>query len=298
MNKLNIEPIQPPDLDEWLRMRQALWTSSTRQELADEIRDFFSAKKINGLLSEVFVLRREPGGLGGFVEVSLRPLARGCVTTPVGYVEGWHVDEDLRRKGVGRALIAAAEKWARLHNCSEMASDCGTTNHVSHQSHLALGFTPAIEYLNFRRWLSDPPTPARDFIAILANKISSETPVQLVTDPAAGGIAVFCGTTRAEKHADGRDLIALDYEAYSEMATQQMRDLAVRAREKWPIIKLAILHRIGRVNIAEPSVVIAVSTPHRGDAFEACKWLIDTLKSEVAIWKKEIWSDGSGSWVG
>jgi molybdopterin synthase catalytic subunit len=121
--------------------------------------------------------------------------------------------------------------------------------------------------------------------------------VAFVTHPAAGGIDVFLGTTRAEKSGDNGELIALDYEAYEEMALPQMRDLAKRAREKWPIVKLAILHRVGRVAVGEPSVIIAVSTPHRADAFTACKYLIDSLKAEVAIWKKEIWSDGSGSWV-
>lgn len=113
----------------------------------------------------------------------------------------------------------------------------------------------------------------------------------------AGGVAVFLGCTRAETHADGRNLIALDYEAYEEMALKQMHDLAAAAREKWPIVKLAVLHRVGRVGLGEPSVLIAVSTPHRGEAFEACRWLIDALKKDVAVWKKEVWDDGDATWV-
>ena len=118
-----------------------------------------------------------------------------------------------------------------------------------------------------------------------------------VHDPHAGGIAVFLGTTRAERRSDGADLLALDYDAYPEMAATQLRDLAARARGQWPVIKLALLHRTGRVPLGEPSVLIAVSTPHRADAFAACRWLIDTLKAEAAIWKKEVWSDGNDSWV-
>jgi molybdopterin synthase catalytic subunit len=136
-----------------------------------------------------------------------------------------------------------------------------------------------------------------DFIEIRETTLSAADAIAFVAAPAAGGIDVFLGTTRAEKSSDGRELVALDYEAYSEMALQQMRDLAKRAREKWLIAKLAILHRVGRVVVGEPSVIIAVSTPHRADAFAACKFLIDSLKAEVAIWKKEIWADGSGSWV-
>lgn len=136
-----------------------------------------------------------------------------------------------------------------------------------------------------------------DWIEILAAALPVQRAIEFVADSGAGGIAIFLGTTRNETRADGRVLLALDYEAYGEMAIEQMRDLARRAREKWPIIKLALLHRTGRVALAEPSVVIAVSTPHRGEAFDACQWLIDTLKSEVTIWKKEIWADGSGTWV-
>src|SRR2546423_18165 len=81
------------------------------------------------------------------------------------------------------------------------------------------------------------------------------------------------------------------------MATKRMHELARRARERWRIVSLAILHRSGRVALGEPSVLIAVACPHRAEAFEACRWLIDTLKAEVAIWKKEVWSDGTGTWV-
>ena len=137
-----------------------------------------------------------------------------------------------------------------------------------------------------------------DWTAVLSNAIPTSDATSRLADPAAGGIAIFLGTTRAESNDEGRPLIALDYEAYPDMALPQLQILADRARQKWPIVKLALLHRVGRVALAEPSVIIAVATPHRQDAFEACRWLIDTLKSEAAIWKKEIWADGSGSWVG
>ena len=121
--------------------------------------------------------------------------------------------------------------------------------------------------------------------------------VRFVTDPRAGGIDVFLGTTRAERNAAGQDLLALDYEAYAEMAVGRMRQLAATARERWPVVRLALLHRTGRVPVAEPSVVIAVACPHRGDAFAACRWLIDALKADVPIWKQEVWADGSATWV-
>ena len=138
---------------------------------------------------------------------------------------------------------------------------------------------------------------ADDQVHLTSEPLDAAAAVAFVTDGHAGGIDVFLGTTRAETAPDGRVLIALDYEAYEQMAAEQLRDLARRAREQWPIVKLALLHRTGRVAIGEPSVLIAVSTPHRGDAFAACRWLIDALKKDAAIWKKEVWADGTGTWV-
>lgn len=137
-----------------------------------------------------------------------------------------------------------------------------------------------------------------DWIAILSDPLPTPAVVEFVTDPRAGGINIFLGTTREETHPTGRELLALDYEAYTEMALPQLHDLARRARQHWPIVKLAILHRIGRVPLGHPSVIIAVSTVHRSESFAACRFLIDALKSEAAIWKKELWTDGSASWVG
>jgi molybdopterin synthase catalytic subunit len=111
-----------------------------------------------------------------------------------------------------------------------------------------------------------------------------------------GAIALFLGITRRDSAA-GREVISLDYEAYEEMATAQMRRLAEEARRRWPISRIVMLHRIGRVDVGQPSVLIVVSTPHRAEAFEACRFLIDRIKAEATIWKKEIWSDRSSTWV-
>lgn len=137
-----------------------------------------------------------------------------------------------------------------------------------------------------------------DWIQLQAEPLENARVTQFVSVPEAGGIAIFLGTTRAEQSPQHGDLVALDYEAYEEMARQQMQDLARCARQRWPICRLAILHRIGRVALAEPSVIIAVSSAHRAEAFDACRWIIDTLKAEVTIWKKEVWEGGGESWVG
>jgi molybdopterin synthase catalytic subunit len=137
-----------------------------------------------------------------------------------------------------------------------------------------------------------------DWIEILPTALNVAASVKFVSDAAAGGIDVFLGTTRVEHSPDGRDLVALDYEAYPEMALARMKLLVERARAQWPIVKVAMLHRTGRVAPAEPSVIIAVSCPHRGESFAACKWLIDQLKVDVPIWKKEVWEHGEHTWAG
>ena len=138
---------------------------------------------------------------------------------------------------------------------------------------------------------------SEDMIRLQPHPLDVPAAVSFVTDRRAGGICVFLGTTRAETRDDGVELTSLDYEAYPEMASRQFENLAARARARWPILRLALLHRTGRVALGEPSVLIAVSTPHRSGAFDACRWLIDTLKAEAAIWKKEVWEDGKGTWV-
>jgi catechol 2,3-dioxygenase-like lactoylglutathione lyase family enzyme len=125
-------------------MRRLLWPPEESEDHAAEIARFFGGDSIvscpGGGAAAVLVVERDQGGLGGFVEAGLRPFAEGCETRPVGYVEGWFVDEDLRRRGVGRALLAAAEAWAIGEGCAEMASDCDPANEASRLAHLASGY--------------------------------------------------------------------------------------------------------------------------------------------------------------
>jgi molybdopterin synthase catalytic subunit len=111
----------------------------------------------------------------------------------------------------------------------------------------------------------------------------------------AGAVVLFLGTVRELTH--GRRTESLDYECYPEMAEKKLAELEAEARRRWPIIECAIVHRLGHMELGEASVAVAVSTPHRHDAFEAGKWLIDTLKEVVPIWKKENWADGTTEWV-
>jgi molybdopterin synthase catalytic subunit/molybdopterin converting factor small subunit len=119
--------------------------------------------------------------------------------------------------------------------------------------------------------------------------------IREVSDPRAGGIATFIGTTRVESR--GRSVTYLDYEAYGGMAEQVMAEIADELKHKYDLCEIAISHRVGRVDIGELSVVIAVSAPHRADALAACKGAIDTLKQTVPLWKKEVY-EGGEEWIG
>jgi molybdopterin synthase catalytic subunit len=110
-----------------------------------------------------------------------------------------------------------------------------------------------------------------------------------------GAVVLFLGTVRELTH--GRRTLALDYEGYPSMAEAKMSELIEEARSRWPVDKAAIVHRLGRLELGDISVAVAVSCPHRQQAFEAGKFLIDELKVRVPIWKKENWSDGTTEWV-
>jgi len=116
-----------------------------------------------------------------------------------------------------------------------------------------------------------------------------------VASPSAGAVVLFLGTTRGI--TDGRQTVTLDYEAYGEMAERKLHELADEACRRWPVVHAAIIHRLGNVPPGEASVAVAVSTPHREEAFAAGKWLIDTLKESVPIWKREHWADGTTEWA-
>jgi molybdopterin synthase catalytic subunit len=132
-------------------------------------------------------------------------------------------------------------------------------------------------------------------IALTDRPIDPAAVLERVSSPLAGAVVLFLGTTR--EMTDGRQTRHLDYECYPEMAEKKLAELEVEARRRWNLTECALVHRLGRLEIGEPSVAIAVSSPHRQAAFEAGQWLIDTLKEVVPIWKQETWADGATEWV-
>ena len=135
-----------------------------------------------------------------------------------------------------------------------------------------------------------------DLCRVTAEPLSAEALAEAVADPAAGGRVVFSGVVRNE--TGGRPVKFLEYEAHAPMAQAKMREIGDEIRARWPgVRKVAMSHRLGRLDIGEASVVIAVSASHRREAFEACRYAIDRLKAIVPIWKKEHFEDGE-VWVG
>ena len=124
--------------------------------------------------------------------------------------------------------------------------------------------------------------------------LSLEPLVSVVTRSSSGAVDSFLGVVREQTR--GRQVLYLEYEAYREMAIPKMREIADEIRQKWKVDEIAMVHRIGHLEIGEVSVAIAVSAPHRHQALAACAYAIDRLKETVPIWKKEVWTDGE-EWV-
>ena len=138
-------------------------------------------------------------------------------------------------------------------------------------------------------------TEEKSRVSLTEKAIDTDAILASVASPRAGAVLLFVGTTR--EVTEGRVTESLDYSGYREMALEEMQRLANRAAERWPLSRVTMEHRLGHVAIGEASVAIALSAPHRKEAFEAGEWLIDQLKESVPIWKRENWADGTCEWV-
>jgi molybdopterin synthase catalytic subunit len=131
-------------------------------------------------------------------------------------------------------------------------------------------------------------------IQITRDPLDRDALIAAVAHPSVGGIVVFEGVVRNNAH--DKQVRYLEYDVYPEMAVQQVRAIITEAEKRWGANRVAVAHRIGRLEIGEASVIIAVATPHRAEAFEVCRYIIDTLKTTVPIWKKEVATNGE-EWV-
>ncbi|KAL7692449.1 putative molybdopterin biosynthesis MoaE [Plasmopara halstedii] len=134
-----------------------------------------------------------------------------------------------------------------------------------------------------------------DFVEVGYEPLDDQRAVALVTHPKAGAISTFLGTTR--DNFQGKKVVRLEYEGYTPMAVTELRKICTTLREKWPdVVGVALFHRLGIVEVAKASVVVAVSSPHRREALEACAFAIDTLKATVPIWKNEQYEGDARVW--
>ena len=141
-----------------------------------------------------------------------------------------------------------------------------------------------------------PQRNALDSFAITFAPLSVEEIYTLADDAANGAVVFMSGTVRNQ--TEGQAVVALEYQAYEPMAVRVFQQIATEIRRQWADVnRIVIHHRVGRLQVGEISVLVAVGCPHRGEAFAACQYGIDTLKHNVPIWKKEHWADGSSSWV-
>ncbi len=132
-------------------------------------------------------------------------------------------------------------------------------------------------------------------VRVTSDPLSVDEALTAVADDGAGGTCVFVGTVR--DHSNAGDVTGLRYEAWDELADKRLHEIAGELFERWPVRKVAILHRTGDLAVGEASVVIACSAPHRADAFDACRHGIERLKEDVPIWKKEALVSGDAHWV-
>lgn len=136
------------DRAEWLRLRTALWPNAGAEEVANEWDDALQDGEI-----AAFVAERPAGGLCGLLEAAIRPCTVHGELRRIGYIEGWYVDADVRRQGVGRLLVKAAEEWARSQGCKEIYSDAELSNELSHAAHQGLGYAEVGRLVHFRKSL-------------------------------------------------------------------------------------------------------------------------------------------------
>lgn len=180
------------------------------------------------------------------------------------------------------ALVARYEGLASFHH-----SIVGSVNAEYSALSTPLQFGDEVAFI--------PPVAGGDHFAIVEQPIDEGTLRRAVADPGAGAVLIFLGTTRNQ--TGDRAVEYLEYEAYEPLALRQMETIAAEIRQRWPDVKgIALVHRVGHLEIGEASIGIAIATPHRVQAFAACRYAIDRAKESLPVWKKEVW-EGGEEWI-
>jgi len=148
--QLIVRPVAENDLAEWFRLRQKLWDATSEEDHKAEMLDIVEHTDTQ----LVVVADAGNGNLAGFLEASIRPFVEDCETDNVGYLEGWFVDPEYRRRGIGRALVTSAEQWAKAHGVTEMASDAEIGNEESLSAHVKLGYEETSRLVHLRKELN------------------------------------------------------------------------------------------------------------------------------------------------
>ncbi len=192
---------------------------------------------------------------------------------------------------VGGSCAGAGNSDGCRHGRSWGGNGGGVTGSKSTEHHGHAGVAPL--KVQLRCTLVLPPASGDDWFALTDEVLPVAALYDWAVRPDCGAVVVFSGTVR--DHAEGREGVEqLVYEAYEQAATERLAAIAAEARTRWPAIgRLAMIHRMGPLALTESAVVVAVSSPHRHDAFEAARFAIDTLKETVPIWKHETWRDGA-----
>jgi molybdopterin converting factor subunit 1 len=184
------------------------------------------------------------------------------------------------KQSLGSVALAVNQEYASPDHELKTNDEVAFLPPVSGGSDRVAGETP-----------TEQPAGSRRYAQIVRDPIDSQRTVLRLKREDDGAVVVFEGTVRNQTR--GRKTLYLDYEAYEEMALREMESLAAQALDQFQIRDVAVVHRLGRLEIGETSVLIAVASAHRAAAFDACRWLIDTLKRTVPIWKKEHFTDGA-----
>jgi aminoglycoside 6'-N-acetyltransferase I len=141
-----VRPLSEADIGEWLRLRKMLWDGSSDEEHKAEMMDIYEHTE-----TQCVLVAETDGRLAGFLEASIRPFVEDCHSEHVGYLEGWFVEPEFRRSGIGRALVREAESWARRRGATEMASDAEIGNEMSLKAHLNLGYAETSRLVHLRK---------------------------------------------------------------------------------------------------------------------------------------------------